>query len=84
MVVISFKYPRATGGSNALSEAVPLPWDPDHMVRQVLDVYKALLICRLDPEWRGDDGGVYVGRGDVHTTCSVFCESYRDTLDRQG
>ena len=54
-------------------------WEP-----QVLDVYKGVLLCRLDPEWRGDDGGVYVGRGDVHATCSVFWESYRDTLDRQG
>ena len=49
---------------------------------KVLDVYKGVLPCRLDPEWRGDDGGVYVGRGNAHTTCSVFCEACRDTLDR--
>ena len=42
-------------------------WEP-----QLLDVYNGVLLCRLDPEWRGDDGGVYVGRGNAHTTCSVL------------
>ena len=51
-------------------------WQP-----QTLEVYKGVVICRLDPDWRGDDGGVYVGRGDAHTTKSVFCEAFRETLD---
>eukprot|EP00435_Cladocopium_sp_Y103_P062581 s837_g24.t1 len=42
---------------------------------------KVMVIREWFDGWDASDGGVYVGKGDGQMTCSIFQESYWDSLD---
>eukprot|EP00435_Cladocopium_sp_Y103_P037986 s305_g10.t1 len=47
----------------------------------LLATYKGCEIREWYEGWDAGDGGVYVGRGNGQLTCSIFQESYKDSLD---
>ena len=50
---------------------------------RLIEKYKGCEIREWFAEWDAADGGVYVGRGNAEMTCSVFQESYKESLDPQ-
>ena len=50
---------------------------------KLIEKYKGCEIREWFNAWDAADGGVYVGRGSTEVTCSIFQESFKESLDPQ-
>eukprot|EP00435_Cladocopium_sp_Y103_P022795 s2181_g5.t1 len=59
----------------------PLPRMSRPRQGNLLQTHKGCEIREWYDGWDASDGGVYVGKGNGQMTCSIFQESYKDSLD---